>query len=370
MTTTLAERPPLTLQQADGMLTYIAGAELREVWLQVGMALKAEFGDGAFDAWDRWSEGAANYDAKACRASWRGFRARPGGVTIGTVIKLALDGGYRFPDPDEDANPAARRARLDDLARRRAERERRAQLDRVERAQRAMDAEARALADWRAAARDGASDYLLRKGIERAESVRYADGGIVVPMLRYDLPREQSLKGVQRIGADGAKRFTPGMAKTGTACRLGLPAVGEPLFVCEGYATGMSLRMAIELLTGARRWPVFVAFDAYNLPLVCESVHQLLPTCPIVICGDDDWRTQVRGQAHNTGAVQAQIAQESVLDAGARLVVRSRPLFNHATARGDKDTDFNDLHRLEGLPAVAEQIRLALECIEELRRYG
>ncbi len=59
-----------------------------------------------------------------------------------------------------------------------------------------------------------------------------------------------------------------------------------------------------------------------------------------------------------------------LLDAGAKLVVRSRPLFDQRTARGDKDTDFNDLHRLEGLPAVAAQIQLALDCIEELRSYG
>jgi phage/plasmid primase-like uncharacterized protein len=32
------------------------------------------------------------------------------------------------------------------------------------------------------------------------------------------------------------------------------------VMVCEGYATGLSIRMA----TG-RRWPVFVALDAYNL---------------------------------------------------------------------------------------------------------
>lgn len=355
---------PLTMAQVEGMLPFIDGAELRDVWLQVGMGMKAEFGEPAFDAWDRWSQAAANYDAKACRASWRGFRARPGGVGIGTVVKLAQQGGYRWERTELTADARA------ELTRRRIERERQAQAERAERERSALAAEDRALADWRAAAREGTSDYLVRKGVVGAESVRYADGGIVVPMLRYDLPREQSLKGVQRIGADGAKRFTKGAAKTGAACRLGLPAVGEPVFVCEGYATGMSLRMAIEALTGARRWPVFVAFDAYNLPLVCELVHQMLPTCPIVICGDDDWRTQVRGLAHNTGAIQAQVAQESVLDAGAKLVVRSRPLFDRRTARGDKDTDFNDLHRLEGLPAVAAQIQLALECIEELRSYG
>ncbi|MGB3068456.1 MAG: PriCT-2 domain-containing protein [Ottowia sp.] len=369
MSTSVAERPPIELHQARDMLAYIDGVELREIWLAIGMALKAEFGDVAFDVWDSWSQSAGNYDFKACQASWRGFRARAGGVTIGTLIKLALDGGYQFPN-EEDDDADARHKRQVEIARRRAERDARAQAERAQKQERAWAAEAQALIDWRAATREGASDYLSRKGIVGAESVRFADGGIVVPMLRYDAPREQSLKGVQRIAADGAKRFTPGAAKVGTACRLGLPVVGEPVFLCEGYATGMSIRMAIELLAGARRWPVFVAFDAYNLPLVCELVHQMLPTCPLVICGDDDWQTKVRGVPHNTGAIQAQVAQESVLDAGAKLVVRSRPLFEQATPRGAKDTDFNDLHRLEGLPAVAAQLQTALDCIEEIKKYG
>lgn len=364
------ERPPLTLSQVRDMLTYISGAELREVWLQVGMAIKVEFGEAGFDEWDAWSETAGNYDPKACRASWRGFRARAGGVTIGTLIKLALEGGYKFPADFDSDDAEQRHKRQAEIARRRAERQARIEAEHRQRLERHAHAEVRALADWRAAAREGASAYLERKGILGAESVRYDQGDILVPMLRYDQPRERALKGIQRIVASGVKKFTPGAAKAGTACRLGLPVVGEPVFICEGYATGMSIRMAIEQLTGSRRWPVFVAFDAYNLPLVCELVYQMLPTCPLVICGDDDWQTKVHGALHNTGAIQAQVAQESVLDAGARLVVRTRPHFDSATPRGGKDSDFNDLQRLEGLAAVADQIQTALDCIEEIKKYA
>ena len=35
---------PLTMAQVEGMLPFIDGAELRDVWLQVGMGMKAEFG--------------------------------------------------------------------------------------------------------------------------------------------------------------------------------------------------------------------------------------------------------------------------------------------------------------------------------------
>jgi putative DNA primase/helicase len=141
--------------------------------------------------------------------------------------------------------------------------------------------------------------------------------------------------------------------------------VGEPVFVCEGYATGMTIRMALE-----RRYPVFVAFDAYNLPTVVAAVHQALPGSPIVICADDDHATTVKGLPNNVGRIQAQVAMESVMDAGAKLVVRTFPLFRKETPRADKDTDFNDLHRLEGLPEVAAQLQVALDTIEWLKQHG
>ena len=356
------KRPPLDLRTAEGMLTFVDGCEDRETWVSVGMALKSEFGEGAFAAWDNWSQSAANYSAPACRSSWRGFKSRAGGYTIGTLIKLAKDGGYRFDATD------APKVDTQELHRRRLEREQRNAIESAQRQKAMANAETVALATWQDAAKTGTSDYAARKGIDQPESCRYlADGALVVPMLRYDLPRALALKGVQIIRPDGAKKFTYGMQKPGTACRLGLPAVGDPVFVCEGYATGMTLRMAL-----GRRYAVFVAFDAYNLPHVVESVYLMLPGCPLVICADDDHATQIKGLAHNTGRIQAQIAMDSVMDGkdGAKLVVRTFPVFQKTTPRTPKDSDFNDLHRLEGLPEVAAQMELCLEIIQSLKQYG
>jgi len=344
------------------MLQFVDGCEDRETWVAVGMALKAEFGDSAWPAWEQWSAQAANFSAPACRSSWRGFKSRSvGGYTIATLVKLAMDGGYKF-DPSERPDRAA-------MERRRAERAQRALQEQAARARLALDAEHRALADWRGAERTGISAYAQRKLIDTPESCRFLPsaqgGGLVLPMLRYDLPREHSLKGVQIIRDDGSKKFTFGMEKPGTACRLGLAVVGEPVFVCEGYATGMSIRMALD-----RRHPVFVAWDAYNLPVVVESIYRMLPTCPIVICADDDWKTTIKGVANNVGRIQAQVAQDGVMDVGARLVVRSFPVFARATDRGAKDSDFNDLHRLEGLDQVRQQMELALEVMHDIQRHG
>lgn len=354
---------PLDLRTAEGMLSFVDGSDDRETWVAAGMALKNEFGDLAYDAWDRWSQGAANYSSKACQSSWRGFKARNGGYTIGTLIKLAKDGGYKFDSAERSAPDHA------DLARRRAERAERTARDLAARKAQALTAMQTAKDAWHTALRTGSSAYAARKGIDAPESCRFLPevqgGGLVIPMLRYDLDRAQALKGVQIIRDTGEKKYTFGMEKPGTACRLGLPVVGEPVFICEGYATGMSIRMALE-----RRFPVFVAFDAYNLPIVCEAVAGALPGSPIVICADDDWKTAIKGIANNVGRIQAQIAMENVMDAGARLVVRTFPVFRKETARGPKDSDFNDLHRLEGLAEVAAQLQLSLDCMDEIKKYG
>ena len=61
---------------------------------------------------------------------------------------------------------------------------------------------------------------------------------------------------------------------------------------------------------------------------------------------------------------------ESVMDVGAKLVCRTYPVFDETTQRTDKDTDFNDLHRLEGLQAVTKNMDLCFEVIDSIKRYG
>lgn len=197
---------------------------------------------------------------------------------------------------------------------------------------------------WAAAKRHGTSPYLQRKAVD-AEVCRYLhDGSIVVPLLRYDLPREQALRGVQTIKPDGAKRFTKGFDKSGACLRLGHVVVGEPILVCEGYATGLTLRMALD-----RRLPVVVGLDCGNLPHVVEQLRSLHPHAPILICADDDWRTE-----GNPGRMKAHKLARSVHDCA-----YTWPVFRPG-CRGDKDTDFNDLHVRDGLAAVRRQLRHVL----------
>lgn len=225
-----------------------------------------------------------------------------------------------------------------------ARRQAQAEADARERAAAAEQAAMSAADLWAHAARTGESPYLGRKGVD-AEACRFLPGGaIVIPLLRYDAPRESALRGAQVIQADGSKRFTKGFQKPGVCCRLGHAVVGEPVLICEGYATGLTLRMAVQ-----RRLPVVVALDAGNLLPVGELMRALHPTSPILICADDDWRTK-----DNPGRAKAWAAARAV----ARCMV-TYPIFRPGM-RMVKDTDFNDLHQREGLHMVRRQLRMVL----------
>jgi putative DNA primase/helicase len=206
---------------------------------------------------------------------------------------------------------------------------------------------------WHQASREGRSPYLERKGVQ-GEACRYLkDGTVVIPLLRYDKPREEALRAVQTIKPDGFKLFTKGFAKTGCSVRLGEVDYGtRVVMVCEGYATGLSIRQA----TG-RRWPVYVALDAYNLVWVVEILRKLHPDVHLLICADDDWKSADHDGA-NPGRRKAMTAAKTT--PRCEIVC---PVFQPAT-RQEKDTDFNDLHAREGLAAVERQLLRVLANIE------
>lgn len=135
--------------------------------------------------------------------------------------------------------------------------------------------------------------------------------------------------------ADGAKR---GLFHT-----IGKPLThnGKPVFVlCEGYATGAS----IHECTGHM---VLVCFDAGNLPVVAQAMHQSAAEKGseyiIILAADNDrWTTQ---PVENPGVYHARNAAKAV---NGLLVV---PDFE--TLDGNP-TDFNDLHLRQGAAAVAK----------------
>jgi putative DNA primase/helicase len=200
---------------------------------------------------------------------------------------------------------------------------------------------------WRGHCTEGSrdqSEYLKRKQIEPSGGRFLPGGKFVVPLC----DTERRIHGLQVIydtpqrGRD--KSFWPaGLAKKGHFFLIG----GIPdrlLLVCEGFATAASLHAATGL-------PVAVAFDAGNLLPVASALHKKYKRAKILLCADDDYRTE--GNPGRTHAETAALAVEG------RVVWPEFAAERPADTKGP--TDFNDLHLLEGLTAVSRQVEAALD---------
>jgi len=275
------------------------------------------------------------------------FRPDAGGAFI-----VGRYGSYKTGESEKvivDWTPlkAAERERMQ------REREAKNERDRIERARIEAEAAMTARELWAIGKAEGHSPYLERKGVS-GESCKYMpDGSILIPLIRYDKPRSRALQGVQRVWRNGRKTFTKDCAKAGCAVRLGevdMHDDAQIIMFAEGYATGLSVRMAT-----VHQVPLYVALDAYNLGLVVEIVHGLYPDHQLLICADDDWKTI---HPPNPGRNFAKACAKRV--PGCHYVY---PVFPPGVARDDGDTDFNDLHRLCGLPAVTRQITGVLDMV-------
>jgi putative DNA primase/helicase len=58
-----------------------------QVWLNVGMVIKARFGEEGRALWDLWSKMGHKYDARVQDKKWRSFFGS--GVGLGTLFELA-----------------------------------------------------------------------------------------------------------------------------------------------------------------------------------------------------------------------------------------------------------------------------------------
>ncbi|MEC4167335.1 VapE domain-containing protein [Pseudomonas sp. MS-1(2024)] len=193
----------------------------------------------------------------------------------------------------------------------------------------------------------GRSAYLDRKQIV-GMGVRYAprSGAVLVPMsnVRDQIVGLQVIYPEKQPDTGRDKSYWPyGMSKEGAFHLIGPhPEPGEPVLVCEGYATGASLHMATSLT-------VAIAFDAGNLSGVAKAMRERFPGRALIVCRDDDWKTKrPNGEPWNPGEEKG---SNAALIVGGQVV---GPVFSGE--REIKWTDFNDLHCAEGLDAVRRQV--------------
>lgn len=178
----------------------------------------------------------------------------------------------------------------------------------------------RACKTWKAAqAANSGHPYLTSKHIP-ALCLREVAGELLVPLFNG-----RELVNLQRVSANGEKRFLPSGRVRGCYSPIGNLKPNMPLYICEGWATGVVLHM----YTGA---PVACAMNAGNLIHVAEALRDRYGhKIELIVAGDDDRKT--------IGNPGRKAALEAAKATGALVIFpdwpEGAPIYL---------SDFNDLH--------------------------
>lgn len=335
--------PELNQQDISDALQFI-NPDDRETWLRMAMAIKSELGDAGFDIWDQWSQSSGEYKARDACHVWKSCKGH-GKVTIGTLLYEAQQNGFKLVTGQRMTQEQAEdRARQRDAARKQSEAE-----------ERHRQAEAAALAGRIFDAAKDASQhpYLDRKGVQahglrvgqwplfKKDGKHYAtaENVLLIPLrdAKGNITTLQGIFDEKPYGFETEKAYLRDGKKSGSWHMIGQPGDGGTIALCEGYATGATVRE----LTG---WCVVVCFDRTNLKPVAEQFRKANPSALIVICADNDAKTD-----GNPGVVNAKAAGAAV---NGRVIV---PEFTQQDA-DEGASDFNDLLHCYGADTARGQL--------------
>lgn len=309
----MSDFEPTTLEECIDALNYVRDlAHVREDWVNIGNALKSEFGELAFDAWADWSSHYPKFKISEARSVWKSLR--PGKVSLGYLFKRAIASGYsrqkrEFTAEEKQRFAAERAARMEAIAAQ-------ALIDEQEELRWHTEISRVSCEILTHTKAIGPSAYLGKKRVgafgvrfpvepmlvlidEQKAWVVTGDGvkeGFAAAKkngwsLRFIRPGDLlvplrdaagTVWNVQIINKAGKKLFLKNGRKAGLFHFIGEPPVGaSALCIAEGYSTAASINLA----TG---WPVVVGIDAGNLPPVAVAVRGMFPEAVIIISADDD----------------------------------------------------------------------------------
>ncbi|MCJ7929177.1 primase-helicase zinc-binding domain-containing protein [Aeromonas sp. LsrichE-8G] len=254
---------------------------------------------------------------------------------------------------------------LDPAERERIQRQQQAKTEQErQRAEQQRQKAARRAADIMADTGQGESPYLERKGfgshlsavnrtLIREGGENFHAGSLVVALT----DEGGALVNVQLIRADGSKRYLAGGQKAGAYHRI---EGGALVAVVEGYATGLSVHLAI----GAT---VYCAMDAGNLHAVAQIARRQHPEARILLCGDNDEGTQ--GNPGKAKSEQAAVAIGGLValppefsgDWNDYHQAHGLEETKRAIMQGEITQQDQDAHQREGAPWLAEVIPLQPE---------
>ncbi|MDB5911183.1 MAG: hypothetical protein JWP34_5300 [Massilia sp.] len=278
----------MTMQKAISALSFIPPHD-RETWVRMGMAIKSEFAEDGLDMWDSWSQGSESYNEKSAKAVWRSIGVA-GKVGIGTLYHEAAANGWR--DNGEDRGPLTEQEQAE---KRRA---------RAARDAATIAEEARKHRAYRAAA-DVAQKvieqcelkthfYLNSKGLPDAVAL-VNDTTLIVPMRNLETNQIQGMQTIDWLPGERRweKKMAFGMRAKRAVLRLGNQRAKET-FLVEGYATGLSIELALRRLR--LNASVLVCFSASNLAYVATMIKG-----PAFVFADNDVSLAGETSAKKTG---------------------------------------------------------------------
>lgn len=227
---------------------------------------------------------------------------------------------------------------------------------------RQIEAAAKCKAIWDASPIAGNDHPYLARKLVKAHGCRVHKDNLLVPMYR-----DNRFLAYQKIKLDGEKKFPFGISTKGAYGALTTRDENKDrILICEGYATGASLREA----TG---YTVIIAFNKGNLLPVALTMRAKYPKSQIIICEDNDqWtfihkkkpknfsRDDYRGDApewkewREKGWLINEGHHYATQAAGHIKGFTSSPPIPEDDP--DKRTDFNDLHAMKGLEVVKARI--------------
>lgn len=176
--------------------------------------------------------------------------------------------------------------------------------------------------------------YFIKKGINQkvVTGVRFTkDDKLVIPLQ----DTKGNIHSLQFVDHDGNKTFLKVGKKQGNFFMIDQEKLNDSkeIYLAEGFAIGVTVNLATNK-------PVAITFDAGNIEHVLKNLKEVHPN----IAADNDlWKD------HNGGRKKAELAAHQY---GAKVLL---PKFTLAH-KDDAPTDFNDLHRLEGISEVHKQL--------------
>lgn len=172
----------------------------------------------------------------------------------------------------------------------------------------------------------GPHDYLVRKGLGMIQGLVLPDGVLMVPMRNLGTNQLQGAQLIRWISdaMTWEKKMVPGMKAKGAVLRLGKAAREE--FLCEGYATGLSIELA-----------------ARSVGLMAS----------VLVCFSDSNMVHVASLLRDGSARRFVFADNDKSGAGERAARETGLPYCMADEVG---FDANDLHMNEGLMAVASKL--------------